>query len=171
LERPRLGLVRVDAQVVRLLLLLGHERPLQPGREAPAPASARPRLFHDVDDPRGLHRARLLERGVPPALHPPLVGARVRLAEVAGEEHRLLGMRLVGVAHYLYFLTSSGTFSGVTDSMKSSSTSTGVANPQAPRHSPRSPSTSRPGSWRRAPWRRSSRAAPAPPPRRRRCCG
>src|SRR5256886_14094542 len=42
---------------------------------------------------------------------------------------------LVGVAHYLYFLTSSGTFSGVTDSMKSSSTSTGVANPQAPRHS------------------------------------
>src|SRR5690348_3700324 len=36
---------------------------------------------------------------------------------------------------HLYFLTSSGTFSGVTDSMTSSSTSTGVAKPQAPRHS------------------------------------
>src|SRR2546429_3020182 len=36
---------------------------------------------------------------------------------------------------HLYFLTSSGTFSGVTLSRKSSSTSTGVANPQAPRHS------------------------------------
>src|SRR5207249_4866112 len=36
---------------------------------------------------------------------------------------------------HLYFLTISGTFSGDTLSRKSSSTSTGVANPQAPRHS------------------------------------
>src|SRR5256714_14633274 len=36
---------------------------------------------------------------------------------------------------HLYFLTISGTRSGVTLSMKSSSTSTGVANPHAPRHS------------------------------------
>src|SRR5207249_1445591 len=37
--------------------------------------------------------------------------------------------------HHLYFLTISGTRSGVTDSMKSSLTSTGVAKPHAPRHS------------------------------------
>src|SRR5437016_14372329 len=40
---------------------------------------------------------------------------------------------------HLYFLTISGTFSGDTRSRKSSSTSTGVANPQAPSHS--TPST------------------------------
>src|SRR5204863_8702557 len=33
LERSRLGFVRVHAQVVRLLLLLGHEGPLEPRRE------------------------------------------------------------------------------------------------------------------------------------------
>src|ERR1043166_9094653 len=44
--------------------------------------------------------------------------------------------RLVREAHgYRYFFTSSGTFSGVTLSMKSSLTSTGVAKPHAPRHS------------------------------------
>src|SRR5437667_10540047 len=39
------------------------------------------------------------------------------------------------LAFHLYFLTSSGTFSGVTLSMKSSLISTGVAKPHAPRHS------------------------------------
>src|ERR1051325_2834228 len=61
--------------------------------------------------------------------------ARACLAEVAGEEDGLARMRLVGIAHYLYFLTISGTRSGVTDSMKSSSIRMGVAKPQAPRHS------------------------------------
>src|SRR5204862_5053225 len=97
--RPRLGFVRVHAQIVGLLLLLRHERPLEPRGEAGPPAAPQPRLLHDVGDPDGLHGARLLERGVPAPLHPPLVRAGVGLAEVSGEEHRLAGVRLVRVAH------------------------------------------------------------------------
>src|SRR5438034_8947431 len=43
--------------------------------------------------------------------------------------------RQSAIDRHLYFLTISGTWSGVTLSRKSSLTSTGVANPQAPRHS------------------------------------
>ena len=47
-----LGLVGVDDEVVRpAVVLLRHERPLQPGREAGAAAAAQARRLHLVDDP------------------------------------------------------------------------------------------------------------------------
>src|SRR2546422_11181199 len=55
LERSGLGFVRVHAQVVRLLLLLGHEGPLEPRREAGTAPPTQPRFLHAVDDPGGLH--------------------------------------------------------------------------------------------------------------------
>src|SRR6266550_1034194 len=61
LERSRLGFVRVHAQVVRLLLLLGHEGPLEPRRETGTAPPAEPRFLHDVDDPGRLHREGLRE--------------------------------------------------------------------------------------------------------------
>ena len=42
LERARLGFVRVDAEIVRLLFLFRHERPLEPGRESRAAPAAQP---------------------------------------------------------------------------------------------------------------------------------
>src|SRR5262249_30305118 len=47
-----LGLVGIDHEIVRSAVgLLGHERPLQPGREAGAAAPALARRLHLVDDP------------------------------------------------------------------------------------------------------------------------
>src|SRR5262249_45440948 len=61
--------------------------------------------------------------------------ARIRVAEILGEDDGLFRMRLMRIAHQRYFFTISGTCSGVTLSMKSSLTMIGVAKPQAPRHS------------------------------------
>jgi len=77
LERPRLRLVGIHAQVVGLLLLLGHERPLQAGRKPGTTAAAQPRVLHFLDDRRRRQGAGALQRLVAPALHPPLVAARV----------------------------------------------------------------------------------------------
>src|SRR5207247_8993244 len=102
----------------------------------PRPAGpAQSRLFHEGGDRGGRQRQRLPPRFVAPALDPALVGARLGIAEVLGEHGGLFAVRLVRVAHYRYRFTRSGTFSGLTLSMKSSLISTGVANPHAPRHS------------------------------------
>ena len=86
-----LGLVGVDHEIVRPVLhFLGHERPLQAGREARAAAAAQAGLLHLVDDPvAALVEDRL---GVVPgaalarALEPPVVEA----VEV-GEDAVLVG--------------------------------------------------------------------------------
>src|SRR5262249_53364021 len=96
---------------------------------------AQPRLLHDVHDVRRRHAERLLERAITAALLPSVEGARRGVAEVLREHRRLLRVRTMRIAHYLYWLKSCGTLSGCTDSMKSSSTITGVAKPHAPRHS------------------------------------
>ena len=80
-------------------------------------------------------RSDLLQPLVAAPLDPPVVGARLGIAEVLGEDRVLLGMAGMWVAHYLYLCRMPGTFSGVTLSMKSSSIRIGVAKPQAPRHS------------------------------------
>jgi hypothetical protein len=49
-EGPRLGLVGVDQQVVRLGLLLGHEGPLQAARKTGAASPPQPRCFHRFGD-------------------------------------------------------------------------------------------------------------------------
>src|SRR5215472_5988761 len=60
----------------------------------------------------------------------------LRVAEILGQDDGFFGVGLVGVAHQVeYLFTISGTFAGVTPSMKSSFTMRGVAKPQAPRHS------------------------------------
>ena len=47
-----LGFIGVDHEIMRpAVRLLGHERPLESGREASAPAPAQPRGLHLVDDP------------------------------------------------------------------------------------------------------------------------
>src|SRR5437667_327051 len=63
-------------------------------------APAQPGFLHRFSDRRGRHRLRLLPRFVAPALHPTLVGARLRVAEVLGEEQGLLGVGFVRVTHY-----------------------------------------------------------------------
>ena len=62
LERARLALVGVDAEVLRLRDVLGHEAPLHAGREARAAAPAQPGLLHLLGDLLGRHRQRLLHR-------------------------------------------------------------------------------------------------------------
>ena len=50
LERSRLRLVAVDREVLRLVIALGHEAPLQTRWEAGAAATAETRAFYGVDD-------------------------------------------------------------------------------------------------------------------------
>ncbi len=99
LERPRLRLVGVHAEVVRLLLLLRHERPLEPGGESGAAPPAQAGLLHDLHNLPRLYLQRLRQGLVPAAFHPTLVAARVGIAEVLRQDHRFLRMRFVWVAH------------------------------------------------------------------------
>ena len=151
LERARLRLVGVAAEVVRLAVAELHERPLQARREAGAAAPAQSRLLHDV------------RRSPPGPCRAPARAPRSRRASSsrracaprprrsASRGRRLARVRLVGkpmiecrrhgdpwptearCTHRI--LQHVGTVSGVTDSMNSLLTITGVAKPHAPRHS------------------------------------
>src|SRR5207249_9339034 len=85
--------------VVRLLLLLGHEGPLEPRGEAGAAPPAQPRFLHAVDDPGGLHCEGLGEHLVAAPFHPALVRTGVSVSEMLGEDDRLPTLRLGRVAH------------------------------------------------------------------------
>src|SRR5690606_37179173 len=89
LEGTRLGLVGVDEQVVRLAIVLGHEAPLDAGREAGAAAAAQPALLDHLDDLVAAHGEGLLERGVTAALLPAGEGAGLRIAERIAHNARL----------------------------------------------------------------------------------
>ena len=58
-ERPRLALVGIADEVLRLRRVLHDELPLHAGRETGAAATLETRRLHDVDDLLGLHRERL----------------------------------------------------------------------------------------------------------------
>jgi hypothetical protein len=58
LERPRLALVAVDAQVLRLVVPLRHETPFQACGKGGAAAAAEVRRLDDADDLVGSHRHR-----------------------------------------------------------------------------------------------------------------
>ena len=81
LAGARLELVGIDDEIARPPVsgLLGHERPLEPGREARAAAAAQPRGLHLLDDPVAALLEELL--GAVPlsarhgALQPPVVEA------------------------------------------------------------------------------------------------
>ena len=81
LERPGLALVAVHAEVLRLLRLLRHERPFQPGREACSAPPAQIGLLHLVGDLLRLHAQRFAEHLV----------AAVRLVDVDAVEVRDVG--------------------------------------------------------------------------------
>ena len=70
LERTRLALIGIGAQVVRTLGLGGHEAPLDAGRETGPSASPQPRFLHDLGDLLGFHRQRLAESLVAATLEP-----------------------------------------------------------------------------------------------------
>src|SRR5256885_17210229 len=105
---PYTTLFRSHAQVVRFLLLLGHEGPLEPRWEAGTASPTQPRFLHGVDDSGGLDGEGLGEHLVAAPFHPALVRAGVSLAEVLGEDDRLLGVRLVRVPHLLVPLSEVG---------------------------------------------------------------
>src|SRR5690606_12068690 len=89
LEGARLGLVRVDEQVVRLAVVLGHGAPLDAGREAGAAAAAQPALLDHLDDLIAAHAERLLERLVAVPLLPTSERPGLRVAERLTEDARL----------------------------------------------------------------------------------
>src|SRR5690606_37920544 len=89
LEGARLGIVRVDEQVVRLAVVLGHEAPLDAGREAGAAAAAQPALLDHLDDLIAAHAERLLERLVAVPLLPTSERPGLRVAERLTEDARL----------------------------------------------------------------------------------
>ena len=99
LERARLRLVGVAKQVVRLSLLLGHERPLHTGREASTTAPPQPGRLHHVDDVVGAHAQRLFERLVAATLDVGVDMALLGVAEILAEDSHL-AVRHVGVGHY-----------------------------------------------------------------------
>src|SRR5437899_3045702 len=70
-----------------------------PQMYAPAPPPAQTRLLHDVDQLRGLHRERLRQHLVAAPLDPALVGSRVRVPEVLGEDDGFASVRLVRETH------------------------------------------------------------------------
>ena len=110
---------------------------LSPVGKPGAAAAAQARGLHHVDDrPRGVMPSAFSQRLVAAALHPAVERARLGVAEVLREDDRLLRVARMRIAHYVIPLRGcAGTFSGVTDSMKSSLIMIGVAKPQAPRHS------------------------------------
>src|SRR6266478_253471 len=92
-------------------------------RPARAKSSASPAsqsgFLHDIHDVGRLHPECLLERLVTASLLPAVERAGLRVAEVLGENRRLSGIWMVRKAHYVNRARSSGTLSGVTDSMNS----------------------------------------------------
>ena len=136
LNVPGSRLVGVAAEIVRLAVARLHERPLQAGREAGAAAAAQPRVLDVLDDRRAAscpapsraprsRRASSSRRACAP---------RRRRSTSTGPT---VSLGWLGCGYPITDTSARmpGTFSGVTDSMKSSLTMTGVAKPQAPRHS------------------------------------
>src|SRR5690606_5640578 len=126
LERARLRFVGVAAEIVRLAVVLGHERPLHAAEEAGAATPAQSRGLDRLYDLLGGHGQRLGQRRVTAARRPTRQGPGLGVAEVLGEQRGLPGMMGMRVAHQGYRARSSATESTVTDSMKSSSISIGV---------------------------------------------
>ena len=149
LERARLRLVGVAAEVVRLAVAGLHERPLHAGREAGAAAAAQPRVLDDVHDLRpGAIASAFSQRLVAAALLPAVERARLGVSEVLREHRRLASdgacadipfsdqmtdaevhecsFQLARMADLLRGHRSRGSPSLIM---------TGVAKPQAPRHS------------------------------------
>mmetsp|Transcript_20402 Transcript_20402/g.42802 ORF Transcript_20402/g.42802 Transcript_20402/m.42802 type:complete len:518 (+) Transcript_20402:466-2019(+) len=96
LARPRLGLVGVHHQEARTpVARLGHEAPLQAGREARPAAAAEPRVFDFLDDPVGAHVHDLLGQVVVAPLQR-VFEAPVLLAVQVREDAVLVGQASVG---------------------------------------------------------------------------
>ncbi len=86
-----LALVAVAQHVFRLGRLLGHERPLHPGREPGAAAAAQAGILDLVDDGVRLHGERLLHGLVAVELEIAVDVGRT-LAEAPGDDFYLVGM-------------------------------------------------------------------------------
>src|SRR5690606_27267750 len=85
LERPRLALVGVDAQVLRLRVVLRHEAPLQARREAGAAPAAQAGALHLVGDRLGRHLERLAQGLVAAVLDVEVEGVAEGLVHVRCE--------------------------------------------------------------------------------------
>src|SRR5690606_1372712 len=135
LEGARLRFVGVADEVMRLDPLLGHERPLETGGEPGAAAPTEPRGLHLLDHGLTVHAQRLPQALISAALDPAGIGPGLGVAKVLREEGVFFRVDRMRETHQRYLSSRAGTFSGVTLSMKSLSMITGVAKPQAPRHS------------------------------------
>ncbi len=89
------GLVGVDDQVVRLRARAGvalrDERPLRPGREACAAATAQARILHQCNDIVGIHAQRPLQRAVAVVAAVGVKGPRFRLVPEPAQHGCQLG--------------------------------------------------------------------------------
>jgi len=63
-ERARLALVRIDAQINRPRMILGQKAPLGSGRETGAATTTQAGVFHDLRHIIGRHRERFAQRFV-----------------------------------------------------------------------------------------------------------
>ena len=86
-----LALVAVAQNILGLRRLLGHERPLHPGGEAGAAASAQPGVLDLIDDRVRLHAERLLHGLVAVEFEVAIDVGRT-LAEAPGDDFYLVGM-------------------------------------------------------------------------------
>ncbi len=86
LERARLALVGVAADVLRQRRVLEDELPLEAGRKARPAAAAQSRRLDEIDDLGRLHAERLAQAVVRLVLQRELERVAVRLADVFGED-------------------------------------------------------------------------------------
>ncbi len=101
LERPRLALVRVHHQILRLGAVLGNEGPLSRCGESRAAQAAEVRLSDFLDDRGGRHRERLLRRLVAAVLHVRVEPGPFRVFESRRENRpvgRDVGLGLAGLS-------------------------------------------------------------------------
>src|SRR5438477_11520561 len=111
---------------MRLAVARLHERPFHTGGKSSAATAAQTRLRDDVHDLGGRHPQRFLQRLVAAALFPAVERARFGIPKVFGEYRRFSWVGQLRKTHYPSSARSSGTLSGVTDSMNFSLIITGV---------------------------------------------
>ena len=90
--RAGFALIAVAQNILRLGRLLGHERPLHPGREARPPAPTQPRTLDLINYGVWFHGERLLHGLIAVQFEIP-VDIRRTQAEAPGDHLHLVGMR------------------------------------------------------------------------------
>src|SRR5205823_129375 len=103
LERPGLGLIGVDGEVVRALLLFGDERPFLTGRETRPAAPAQAGIGDGFDDLFAFHLQGFTQRSVAAGGDVGVVPDRLALAGVLRNS---FGENGFGEGHSRYFFSS-----------------------------------------------------------------